>query len=120
MIGLRGIQAWALKWLGIAGAVALAIIGALTFGFIKGKETGASKGDADAAKAKADAATQQAAQAESTVQAEQAASKAASEVQNEVQKLPDAPVQQVGTAAVGTAAHELQQWERDAPPDGHP
>lgn len=111
------------KWLAIAGALIAAIGAALAFGFLKGEKTGAAKGDAEAAKAKADAAEREAALAASDQQAQQAAIDAASEVHDAIQKLPDAPAQQVGTADPSTAAGELRDdgWVRgdSAAPDGH-
>lgn len=111
------------KWLAIAGAIIAAIGAALAFGFLKGEKTGAAKGDADAAQAKAAAAEHDAALAASDQQAQQATVAAASEVHNAIQKLPDAPAQQVGASAPGTAAGELRDdgWVRgdSTTPDDH-
>lgn len=110
------------KYAAIAGAIIVAIGTALTFGFLEGKKTGAAKGEADAAQAKAAAAEHDAAVVASDQKAEQAAIDAASEVHDEVQKLPDAPAQPVGTAATGTAAGELRDdgWVRaDTGADDH-
>lgn len=102
------------KYAAIAGAIIVAIGTALTFGFLEGKKTGAAKGEADAAQAKAAAAEHDAAVAASDQKAEQAATDAASEVRDETQKLPDAPAQQVGAADPSTAAGELRDdgWVR--------
>lgn len=110
------------KYAAIAGALIAAIGAALTFGFLEGKKTGAAKGEADAAQAKAAAAEHDAAVAASDQKAQQAASDAASEVHDEIQKLPDAPAQQVGTADPHSAAGELRDdgWVRaDTGADGH-
>lgn len=110
------------KYAAIAGALIAAIGAALTFGFLEGKKTGAAKGEADAAQAKAAAAEHDAAVAASDQKAQQAASDAASEVHDEIQKLPDAPAHQVGTADHHSAAGELRDdgWVRaDTGADGH-
>lgn len=105
---------WAIKWCAILGALFVALGAALSFGFLEGKKTGAAKGEIDAAKAKADAAEQQAAVAASDQKAEQAAASAASEVNNAIQRLPDAPAQQVGAADPNSAAGQLRDdgWTR--------
>lgn len=113
---------WALKWCAIVGALLAALAIAFFKGRSEGEKTGAAKGEADAAQAKAEAAEHEAAVAASDQKAQQAAIDAASEVHDEVQKLPDAPAQQVGNAAAGTAAAELRDdgWVRaDTGADDH-
>lgn len=98
---------WALKWCAIVGALLAALAIAFLKGRSEGEKTGAAKGEADAAQAKAEAAEHEAAVAASDQKAQQAAIDAASEVHDEVQKLPDAPAQQIGTADPHSAAGEL-------------
>lgn len=114
--------AWAIKWCAIVGALIVALGVVFFKGRSEGEKTGAAKGEADAAQAKAAAAEHEAAVAASDQQAEQAAVQAASEVRNEVEKLPDAPAQPVGTADPSTAAGELRDdgWVRGDPgANGH-
>lgn len=105
--------AWLVKWLLILGGVLAAAAALAGIAWRKGEKTGAAKGDAEAAKTKAQVAQQQAAISASEQQAERAATQAASEVSNEVQKLPDAPAQQIGSADPSTAAGKLRDWTRD-------
>jgi hypothetical protein len=96
------------SWLGrfliaIAGVV-VAVFAALVYGWHRGQK---EQADEDAAK-----------DATKTVQQAQAvgdAAKVRTEVDSEIAKLPDAPAQQIGTAAAGTAAGELRDdgWTRD-------
>lgn len=104
---------WALKWCAIVGALLAALAIAFLKGRSEGEKTGAAKGEADAAQAKAAAAEHDAAVAASDQKAEQATVETVREVQDEIQKLPDAPAQQVGTADPHSAAGELRDWTRD-------
>lgn len=101
------------RWLVGIGAVIVAALALAGIAWRKGEKSGAAKGEAEAEKAKAQAAERAAAQAIAERQAEQTAVQTASEVRDEIQKLPDAPAQQVGSADPATAAGQLRDWTRD-------
>lgn len=95
--------AWAGKWLALAGAAVLALAGVAVWAFRHGFEQAE-------AKAKAEQAEQDAARAKVDAKAAQDRQ----EVNDAIQKLPDAPTQRVGDAQAGTAAGKLRdRWVRD-------
>jgi len=103
------------RWVIGLGAVLMAALALAGIAWRKGEKSGAAKGEAEAEKAKADAAEQRATETIAEQKAQQAAVQTASEVHDEIQKLPDAPAQQVATADPATAAGHLRDdgWVRD-------
>ena len=98
MIALLWARIW--KWLCAAGALLAAIAGIYLAGRSKGKaaEQGKTR-SAESAAATAQATTQQL--------------ESRHETDAQVQRLPDAPAQQVDAADPATAAGRLQDWTRD-------
>jgi hypothetical protein len=98
MIALLWAKVW--KWVCALGALLAAVAGIYLAGRSKGKAAERVKTRAAQDAAEAAQATNQ--QLESR-----------HETDVEVQRLPDAPAQTVGTADPGTAAGKLQDWTRD-------
>lgn len=91
-------------WVALAGAVIVAVLGALLWGEHKGKQAGV-----------ADAARQAVKDAAAATKAVQDAAATRTQVDAAADKLPDAPAQEVGNAAPDTAAGKLRDdgWTRD-------